>query len=90
MLESAIEFASGDKEAAIRKAVEAAEAEDKMIFEYGPPPMVKPSWEHAGELYLKMGRAQEALDAFQRVLKVYPNRRLSTEGLNAARALTVK
>lgn len=90
ILESAIEFASDNKEAAIRKAVEAAEAEDKMIFEYGPPPMVKPAWEHVGELYLKMGRAKEALDAFQRVLKVYPNRRLSNEGINAANALTVK
>lgn len=90
MLESAIEFASGSKDAAIRKAVEAAEAEDKMIFEYGPPPMVKPAWEHAGELYLTIGRSKEALDAFRRVLTVYPNRKLSNEGVNAAKALADK
>ena len=85
MLEAAIEFASGSKDAAIRNAVEAAEAEDKMIFEYGPPPTVKPAWELAGEMYLKLGRSQEAAAAFQRVLKVYPNRRLSNEGLEAAK-----
>ena len=90
MLESAIEFASGSKDAAIRKAVEAAEAEDKMIFEYGPPPMVKPAWEHAGELCLKTGRSKEALDAFNRVLKVYPNRRLANQGVQAAKVLTAR
>jgi predicted Zn-dependent protease len=47
--------------------------------------MVKPAWEHAGELYLKMDRSKEALEAFQRVLKVYPNRRLSNEGIMAAK-----
>jgi tetratricopeptide (TPR) repeat protein len=90
MLESAVEFASGSKEAAVSKAVEAAEAEDKMIFEYGPPPMVKPAWEHAGELYLKMGRKNEALDAFQRVLRIYPNRRMANEGVEAATAHTTR
>ncbi len=90
MLDAAIEFATGNKDAAIRKAVETGEAEDKMIFEYGPPPMVKPAWEYAGELYLKMGRSKDALDAFQRVLKVYPNRRLSNEGVQAAKALPVR
>ena len=90
MLDAAIEFAAGSKDAAIRKAVEAAEAEDKMIFEYGPPPMVKPAWEFAGEMYLKLGRSNEAVDAFQRALKVYPNRRLSNEGIKAAKAVTAK
>jgi tetratricopeptide (TPR) repeat protein len=84
ILEAAIDFASGDRESALKKVVAAAEAEDKLIFEYGPPAIVKPAWEAAGELLMEAGRKKEAADAFQRVLKRYPNRRLSNEGLRKA------
>jgi tetratricopeptide (TPR) repeat protein len=90
VLDSAIGFASGDKDNAIRKAVAAGEAEDKLIFEYGPPMTVKPAWEAAGEIYLKLGRSKEAADAFARLLKRYPNRRLSNEGLRAARSMATR
>lgn len=86
LLDAAILYASGDKEAGIRKAIEAAEAEDRLIFEYGPPAVVKPAWEAAGELLLAAGRKDESAAAFRRVLKRYPNRRLSNEGLRAATA----
>ncbi len=81
ILGAAIEFASGDRENALRKAVAAGEAEDKLVFEYGPPAIVKPAWESAAEMLLEAGRKKEAADAFKRVLKRYPNRRLSNEGL---------
>jgi tetratricopeptide (TPR) repeat protein len=84
ILEAAIEFASGDKETGIRKAISAAQSEDKLVFEYGPPIIVKPAWENVGEMLLEMGRKGEAADAFRRVLKRYPNRRLSNEGLRNA------
>ncbi len=81
ILEAAIEFASGDRQSAIRKAITAGETEDKLVFEYGPPAIVKPAWEVAGEMLIEAGRKKEAADAFKRVLKRYPNRRLSNEGL---------
>lgn len=84
MLDSAIDFAAGEKDEAIRKAVAAAEAEDKLIFEYGPPMAVKPPWEFTGEMYVKTGRPKEAVEAFQRSLKKYPNRRISMAGLRTA------
>jgi tetratricopeptide (TPR) repeat protein len=90
VLDSAIDFAAGNKDAAIRKGIEAGEAEDKLVFEYGPPPMVKPAWENAGEMFVKMGRTKDSVEAFQRVLKLYPNRRLSNDGLKAALALAAK
>ncbi len=62
----------------------AGEAEDKLVFEYGPPATVKPAWEVAGELLLAMGRKTEAAEAFRRVLKRYPNRKLSNERLRKA------
>ena len=84
ILESAIQFASGNRDEVLRKIVSAAEAEDKLIFEYGPPAIVKPAWEAAGEMLLAAGKKTEAADAFRNALKRYPNRRLSNEGLKAA------
>ncbi|MGD9560756.1 MAG: tetratricopeptide repeat protein [Pyrinomonadaceae bacterium] len=84
MLEASIKFASGERDEALRMITAAAEAEDKLIFEYGPPAIVKPAWEAAGEMLLAAGQKPEAAEAFRRTLKRYPNRRLSNEGLKAA------
>ncbi|MEO7538994.1 MAG: tetratricopeptide repeat protein [Pyrinomonadaceae bacterium] len=89
-LNAAIEFASGNKAAGVEKAIRAAEAEDKLVFEYGPPAMVKPAWEAAGDMLLKVGRTKDAAAAFQRVLKQYPNRKLSNDGLRTATAQAAK
>ncbi|MEO8572681.1 MAG: hypothetical protein ABI481_01835 [Pyrinomonadaceae bacterium] len=86
ILSAAIEFASGGKEKGCRDMIAAARTEDKLIFEYGPPAIVKPAWEAAGELLLASDRKKEAADAFRSALKRYPNRRLSNEGLKAALA----
>jgi tetratricopeptide (TPR) repeat protein len=84
ILDAAIDEASGDPAAGMKKIVTAAEAEDRLVFEYGPPAIAKPAWEAAGEMYLRSGRKAEAADAFRRALKRYPNRRLSNEGLKQA------
>ncbi len=84
ILDSAVQFVAGERDAAIKKAIAAAEAEDKLIFEYGPPAIPKPSWEHAGDLLHEAGRKEEAANAFRNALKRYPNRRLSNEGLKNA------
>ncbi len=90
MLDAAIDSAEGNKDEAVRKAVAAGEAEDKLIFEYGPPMSVKPPWELAGEIYLKLGRNTEAADAFRRASARYPNRRLSNAGSRTALASASK
>jgi len=84
ILDAATEFASGDRDNGIRKAVAASEAEDKLVFEYGPPIIVKPAWETAAEMMLQVGRKTDAADAFRHVLKRYPNRRLANDGLRTA------
>ena len=86
ILDAAIRFASGDKEKAIVDITAAARAEDGLVFEYGPPAIVKPAWEATGEMLLAAGRKTEAADAFRNALKRYPNRKLSNEGLKAATA----
>lgn len=84
ILDASIQFASGTRDEAIRKILAASEAEDKLIFEFGPPAIVKPAWEAAGEMLLAAGRKPEAADAFRNCLKRYPNRKLSNEGLKSA------
>ena len=84
ILEAAIQFAAGGRDEALKKIVAAAEIEDKLVFEYGPPAIVKPAWEQAGEMFLAAGKKTEAADAFRKALKRYPNRKLSNEGLKAA------
>lgn len=83
-LDAAIEFAAGNRKLGLIKIVEAGEAEDKLAFEFGPPVVVKPVWEAAGEMYLEAGQKKEAIAAFQKCLKKYPNRRWSNEGLRKA------
>jgi tetratricopeptide (TPR) repeat protein len=84
MLSAAIEFASGERESGVRNMTAAAEAEDRLVFEYGPPAIVKPAWEATGEMLMALGRKEDAAIAFRNALKRYPNRRLSNEGLKAA------
>lgn len=85
-LEAAIAFASGAHDRGVALALEAANAEDALVFEYGPPVTVKPAWELAGELLLAAGRKDDAVDAFRRVLVRYPGRSLSVIGLQRSEA----
>ncbi len=64
----------------------AAEAESALPVVFGPPAMAKPSWEMLGEQLLKLGRAAEAAEAFEKALAFAPGRLLSLNGLEAARA----
>ena len=84
-LDGAIQFASGRHGAGIARVREAIGATAQMEFEYGPPWSAKPFDELLGELLLADGQREEAAAAFERALLTYPNRRLSVEGLAAAR-----
>lgn len=84
-LDGAIEFSSGQRGAGIARVREAIAATAQMEFEYGPPWSAKPLDELLGELLLADGQSAEAAIAFEQALTTYPNRRLSVEGLAAAR-----
>jgi hypothetical protein len=84
-LDGAIEFAEGQHASGITRVREAIAATARMEFEYGPPWSAKPFDELLGELLLADGQHAEATAAFQRVLNLYPKRRLALEGLAAAR-----
>jgi tetratricopeptide (TPR) repeat protein len=59
----------------------AAESEAALPFGYGPPSVVKPSWELLGEALQGLGRHEEAQKAFERSLDQTPGRPLSLLGL---------
>jgi tetratricopeptide (TPR) repeat protein len=61
----------------------AADAEDTMPFEFGPPPLAKPTAELLGEELLKLGRKDEARAAFERAAKRTPGRAPVVAGLKA-------
>jgi len=86
-LDGAIEFASGQHAAGIARVREAIATTASMEFEYGPPWSAKPFDELLGELLLAEGQRAEAAAAFERALVTYPNRRLSVEGLAAAKGI---
>jgi hypothetical protein len=80
-LEALAAARDGDGPRAARLASEAAAAEDAMTFEFGPPPVVKPAHELAGEILLAQGRPADARREFQAALARAPGRSLSLQGL---------
>jgi tetratricopeptide (TPR) repeat protein len=84
-LEGAVEFADGKHASGIARVREAIAATAQMEFEYGPPWSAKPLDELLGELLLADGQRTKAVAAFEHALFTYPNRRLSVQGLAAAR-----
>jgi tetratricopeptide (TPR) repeat protein len=79
-----LRYAQGRKEEGLALLTKAAEAEDAMPYEFGPPQPVKPSHELLGEMLLDLGRPSEAQKAFAASLGRAPGRALSLVGLMRA------
>lgn len=62
----------------------ATELHTEAGYSYGPPSIVKPSFEMYGEWLLENGRAKDALAQFEKSLELAPNKRLSLQGKEAA------
>ncbi len=73
-----------DERTGIERLREAAAAEDAMPYEFGPPVVLKPTFELLGEELLRLGRAEEARAAFRRAVERTPGRVLAVRGLRAA------
>ena len=68
----------------LKKAVE---MESKSSYAFGPPTIVKPSFELYGEWLLENNRPHEALAQFELSLKAAPNKLLSVKGKEKAEKL---
>lgn len=86
MLQAVLAQADGRIDDAVALTVDAAQRYDAVPFDYGPPAPLKPPHELAGELLLQAGKPKEALAEFERALQTAPQRRLSLQGRERARA----
>ncbi|MEQ8425913.1 MAG: hypothetical protein RIA63_14440, partial [Cyclobacteriaceae bacterium] len=78
----------GNKAEAESWLKKASELEKNISYSYGPPPIVKPSFELYGEWLINNDRAKDALAQFDYSLQRAPKRVLSLKGkLQAARVL---
>jgi Flp pilus assembly protein TadD len=77
-------FDEGDSSVAFAMLRDAARIEGRLPMEFGPPDVVKPSYELLGEVLLQSGRAAEAQREFTRALELAPGRARSLLGLGRA------
>jgi len=73
-------------EAALAEARRAAEGEERLPFEFGPPATYKPPRELEGEILLRLDRPAEAARAFSLALRRTPDRAATLLGLARASA----
>ncbi len=83
-LAGAVAHFRGDNETAVRELRSAAEREKALPYAFGPPVVVKPTFELLGELLAAAGKPGEAVEAFTEQLDRTPLRTLSLLGLSRA------
>ncbi len=83
-LASMVALGQEDEARALELLGQATAIENQLPLEYGPPDIVKPSFELLGDVLLKLGRASEAQAAYNNALKRAPRRRQSLLGLSQA------
>jgi tetratricopeptide (TPR) repeat protein len=75
---------SGINDEALASLRRAAEIEEALPIDYGPPSPAKPSYELLADALLRDGNAEEAALAYRRALELAPRRAKSLEGLRRA------
>ncbi len=83
-LKAALAILNKNADSAEKWMKEATHLEETTTFTYGPPNIVKPSFEMYGEWLLEQGRKEEAIAQFEKVLKRAPKRLLALKGKNAS------
>jgi tetratricopeptide (TPR) repeat protein len=83
-LSGLVRYVRGQRDEGLALVAQAADAEDALSYEYGPPIPAKPSRELLGELLLDAGRAADAQRAFAAALERTPGRALALIGLTRA------
>jgi len=81
-LKASLALLNKDEKTAEKWMQEATVLEEETTFSYGPPNIVKPSFEMYGEWLASQGRKKEAQVQFEKVLERAPKRRLAMKGLD--------
>ena len=80
-LQAMLALHNKDEKTAEKWLLEATLMEETTAFTYGPPNIVKPSFELYGEWLLGQDRKDEAKGQFEKVLERAPKRRLAMKGM---------
>lgn len=86
-IKSLLLIEEGDQQAGLNLLEEAVMAESELPVDFGPPTIVKPSYELLGDVFLRLGNYQQALDAYEKQLERTPERRRSLLGKEQARGM---
>jgi hypothetical protein len=81
---AAAAIAEGEVDAAVETMRRATALEERRPVPPGPPPLIKPSHELFGEILLRAGRREEAVEQFATTLFRHPGRALALRGLEQA------
>ena len=85
-LEGLLAIADGKVDEGISLLDKAVETEAGYPLMFGPPKIVKPTYELLGEESLRAGRFEEATQAFEKALARTPGRRVTVAGAEAVTA----
>jgi len=88
-IESLLLIENGEHEEGLALIEKAVIAESELPVSFGPPTIVKPSYELLGDVLTELGRNNEAIDAYEKQLERTPERRRSLIGKEQARTLTL-
>jgi len=85
-LSGLVALQAGASEDGLARLTAAAEKEDAMGFDFGPPAVVEPAHELLGQVLASLGNPTEAAREFEAALKRAPGRARSLQGLASAKA----
>lgn len=86
-IKSLLLIEEGSKEQGLQLLKETALAESELPIDFGPPTIVKPSYELLGDVLMDMNKHEEALAAYEKQLERTPKRRRSLLGKEEAKGL---
>ncbi|WP_340105766.1 tetratricopeptide repeat protein [Rhodohalobacter sp. 8-1] len=89
-VESLILVKNGDMEKGLEVLNEAVVAESELPVDFGPPTIVKPSYELLGDVLSELSRYEEAIDAYEKQLERTPDRRRSLIGKESISGMASK
>lgn len=89
-IKSLLLIEEGNEEQGLALLKEAVRAESDLPIDFGPPTIVKPSYELLGDVLLDLGRYSEAVEAYEKQLERTPDRRRSLLGKEQAMGLASK
>ncbi len=86
-IKSLLLIEEGNKEQGLQLLKETVLAESELPIDFGPPTIVKPTYELLGEVLMDMNKYEDAQIAFEKQLERTPKRRMSVLGKEQAEGL---